>query len=144
MKYLVTYLAAEQSLWETSDAGSNTRDAEHTNVRQIDCEIPKEIADKVRRAWLGMLTGNQRPTRMREEDAARTTDATIAEFSIQVSPSETLHGEIAVEAPNGQKTKTLLDVANTLVDYCKATPADRPAIANKIDHEATALLDQLK
>jgi hypothetical protein len=144
MKYLVTYLAAEHSLWETSDAGGETQDAKHTNVRQIDCEIPKEIADKIRLAWLGMLTGNQRPTRMREEDAARTTDATIAEFSIQVSPSETLYGEIAVEAPTGQKTKALSDLANTLVEYCKAKTTDRSEIGNRIDEESNRLLGLLK
>jgi hypothetical protein len=144
VKYLVTYLAAEQSSWETSDAGKATQHAKHTDVRRIDNEIPKEIADKVRLAWLGMLTGNQSPTSMREEDAARTADATIAEFSIQVSRGDTLYGETVVEAPSGQKTKALLELANTLVEYCKAKGTDQPGIATRIDHQATELLEMLK
>lgn len=144
VKYFVTYAAADQSLWETSDAGRNSEGAEHTKIRLIDCEIPKEIAEKVKQAWLGMLTGNQHPTPMRQEDAARATDATIAEFSIQVSPAQTLYGEIPTQLPAGPRTKALLDLANSLSDYCKAEPAHRPVIASTVDHEATALLDQLK
>jgi hypothetical protein len=144
VKYFVTYAAADQSLWQTSDAGTKPQGAEHIKIRRIDCEIPKEIAEKVKQAWLGMLTGNQHPTPMRQEDAARATDATVAEFSIQVSSAETLYGEIAAELPRGPKTKALLDLANILADYCKAKPTDRSAIASRIDQEATQLLEMLK
>lgn len=143
-EYLVAYVAADQSLWEESDAGKEPEQAEHIHIRQVNCEIPKQIAEKVKQAWFGMLTGNQHPTPMRQEDAARATDATIAEFSIQVPPTKTLYGEIPTQLPSGPRTKALLEVANSLSDYCKAEPTDRPAIASKIDREATALLEQLK
>jgi len=144
MKYFVTYIAPDQSLWETSDAGRNPQNAENANVRRIDCEIPKEIAEKVKQVWLGMLTGNQSPTPMRAEDAARATDATIAEFSIEVPPAETLYGEIPAEVPKGPKTKTLVGLANALTEYCKAKPMDRSAIAGRVDREATRLLEMIK
>jgi len=144
VKYFITYAAADQSLWETSDAGKEPQAAERTKIRRMDCEVQREIAEKVKQAWLGMLTGNQNPTPMRQEDAARATDATVAEFSIQVSPAETLYGEIPVQLPAGPKTKALLDLGNSLAEYCKAEPADRSVVTNKIDHEATALLEQLK
>ena len=143
VKYFVTYLAADQSLWETSDAGKKPEDAERTTIGRIDCEIPKGTAEKMKQAWLGMLTGNQHPIPMRQEDAARATDATVAEFSIQVSPAEILYGEIATQLPSGPKTKAFLELANTLGDYCKAKLTDRPAIASKMI-PATALLEQLK
>jgi hypothetical protein len=144
LKYFVTYAAADQSLWEKSDAGRNSEGAEHTKIRLMDCEIPKEIAEKVKQAWLGMLTGNQHPTPMRQEDAARATDATIAEFSIQVSPAQTLYGEIPTQLPAGPRTKALLDLSKSLSDYCKTEPADRPALASKIDQGAARLLADLK
>ncbi len=144
VEYFVAYVAADQSLWEESEAGKEPEQAEHIHIRHVNCEIPKQIAEKVKQAWLGMLAGNQHPIPMRPEDAARATDATVAEFSIQVSPAETLYGEIPTQLPTGPRTKALLDLGNSLADYCKAEAADRPVIASKIDHEATGLLEQLR
>ena len=91
-----------------------------------------------------MLSGDQHPKPMREEDVGRTTDATVAEFSIQLSHGETLYGEVALELVEGRKTRGLLEVANALIEYCKAIPTDRPAIASQIDRKASRLLDLLK
>ena len=87
-----------------------------------------------------MLSGDQHPRPMREEDAARTTDATIAEFSVQLPRGETLYGEMAIELPKGRKTRALLEVANALIDYCKAKPTNHPAIAGQIDRKVKGLL----
>ena len=145
VKYLVTYIIADRSLWDSSDVGKRPEGAEAAKTRRIDCEIPKEIAEKVRQAWFGMLSGKQRPIPLSADDAAPSTgEGTIAEFSIQPSGGETLYGEVDADFPPGWKTRTLLDIANDLIAYCKATPTDRQPIANKIDQQATALLEQLK
>lgn len=144
VKYFVTYVAADQSLWEITDAGRKPQEADRTNVRRLDCEIPKEIAENVQQAYLGMLTGDQLPIPMREEDVSRVTDATVTEFSIQVSAAETVYGEIPSELPSGPKTKALLGLANALVDYCKAKTTDRSELASRIDREATRLLEMIK
>lgn len=81
---------------------------------------------------------------MREEDAGRATDATIAEFSIQLPHGQTLYGEVPVEVPAGQRTRTLVELGNTLVDYCKAKSTDRTAIATKLEGKATSLLKILE
>jgi hypothetical protein len=145
VKYFVTYIIADRSLWDSSDVGKRPEDGESAKTRRIDCQIPREIAEKVKQVWLGMLSGKQRPTSLSAEEAAPSTgEGTIAEFSIQRSGGETLYGEIDADFPPGWKTRTLLDIANDLIAYCKATPADRPAITSKIDQQATALLEQLK
>jgi hypothetical protein len=92
-----------------------------------------------------MLSGNQRPRPWTEVDATRSTDATVAEFSIQVSHAEILYGEtIDADELLRERTRALMDLARTLVDYSKAKQTDRAAIASKIDRKATRLLEMLK
>jgi hypothetical protein len=144
-KYLVAYIAVDQNLWQVTDAGGKPRRAQGLKTRRIDCEIPQRTAEKVKQAWIGMLSGNQQPKPMREEDVARTTDATVVEFSIQLSPARILYGEtVEVDLLLRRKTRVLVDLAKTLVNYCKAKQTDRAAIALKIDRKATRLLGMLK
>jgi hypothetical protein len=143
-RYFVTYMTADQNLWQTTDAGRHPKAAEAAKIRRVDCEIPASTAYLLRQAWIQMLSGSQRPRPMREEDAARSTDATIAEFSIRLAHGETLYGEFAVELPPGQKTRRLVELGGTLVDYCKANSADRQTIAAKLDRNATRLFEMLK
>jgi hypothetical protein len=143
-KYFATYLIADRSLWQASDVGRRPQEVDEAKTRRIDAQIPKQVAEKLRQVWMGMLSGRHRPRPMREEDAARTTDATVAEFSIQVSDNQVLYGEVDADFPPGSKTRSLLDIANDLIAYCKAEPTDRPAIASKIGQEADRLLAKLK
>ncbi len=70
---------------------------------------------------------------MREEDLVRATgDATIAEFSIQLSGEQALYGELVAELPSGPKTRTLVEIANALADYCQAQPTSRPAATSQM------------
>jgi hypothetical protein len=144
IKYVVTYMVADRNLWQTTDIGRYPQRARAAKTRRIDCEIPKQTAENVKQAWIGMLSGDQHPRPMREEDAARTTDATIAEFSVQLPRGETLYGEMAIELPEGRKTRALLEVANALIDYCKAKPTNHPAIAGQIDRKVKGLLQMLR
>jgi len=145
VKYFVTYIAMNRSLWQATNVGKNPQGAERAKTRRIDCEIPKETALKVRQAWLGMLSGKQSPRPMREEDLVRATgDATIAEFSIQLSGEQALYDELVAELPSGPKTRTLVEIANALADYCKAEPTARPAATSQIDRKVTRLIGLLK
>ena len=144
VKCVVTYIIADQNLWQATDIARQPQRAKGVKTRRIDCEIPKQTAENVNQAWIGMLSGDQHPRPMRPEDAARTTDATIAEFSVQLPRGETLYGEMRVELPEGRKTKALLEVANGLIDYCKAKPANHTAIARQIDRKAKGLLQMLR
>ena len=144
-RYLATYIKAEHSLNELFEPGRDPKEAQAVKTRRSDCEIPKQTAEKVRKVWIGMLSGNQRPRPMGEEDAARATDATVAEFSIQLSHAEILYGEtLDADLLLRERTRMLVDLAKALADYCKGKPSDRPAIATKIDQKATRLLEMLK
>lgn len=143
-QYFATYVVAEDSLNERTEIGRHAWKGNAVKSHRLDCQIPQRTAELVRRAWIGMLSGNQSPRPMRQEDL-RTTDATGAEFSIQLSQGKALYGEVlAIELPPGEKTAMLVGLANTLIDYCKAKAKERPAIAAKIDRTANQLLTQLK
>src|ERR1700730_2431435 len=98
VRYFATYIIADRSLWQVSDVGRRPQRAKGAKTQRIDCEIPREVAEKVRQVWFGMLSGSQRPRAMRAEDAAQSTDATVAEFSIQVA-NNTLYGEVDADFP---------------------------------------------
>lgn len=126
VRYVVTYIVADQNLWQATDIARQPQRAKSVKTRRTDCEISKHTAEKVKQAWIAMLSGDQHPKPMRKEDVGRTTDATIAEFSIQLSQGETPYGKVALELVEGRKTRGLLEVANALIEYCKAT-TDRSA-----------------
>jgi hypothetical protein len=144
-KYFVTYIETDRNVWQATDIGRHPEEAAKVKIRRIDCEIAAPIAALVREAWIQMLSGNQRPRRWTVDDTTRFTDSTVGEFSIQLSHAKVLYGEMSsIDFPAGPKTKMLVDLANTLVNYCKAKPTARPAIARQIDRKATRLLGMLK
>jgi len=50
VKYFVTYITMDRSLWQATNVGKNPQGAERAKTRRIDCEIPKETTLKVRQA----------------------------------------------------------------------------------------------
>ena len=143
-KYVVTYIVGDQNLWQATDIAKQPQRAKGVKTRRTDCEISEQTAEKVKQAWIAMLSVDQHPKPMPKEVVGRATDATVAEFSIQSSHGEALYGEVAVELAEGRKTRGLLEVANALIEYCKATPAERPVIASQIDRKANRVLELLK
>ena len=118
-RYFVTYVTADRSLWQATDAGRHAKEAEPAKIRRVDCEIPSSAAHLAKQAWIQMLSGSQRPRPMRKEDAARSTDATIAEFSIQLAHGKTLYGEFPVELPPGRKARALIELGDILSTIAK-------------------------
>ena len=142
--YFATYVLAGSSLWQNSEIGRYPQRAEAIRVHRIDAKVPKRTAKLLKEAWLQMLSGAQRPRSIREEDV-RSTDSTVAEFSIETSAGKSLQGEVLdIASPPGQKAKALLELANSLIDYCKTEPAKRPSLVSELDRKATSLLALLK
>jgi|ERR1043166_426242 hypothetical protein len=142
-QYFATYIKAEQNLNDLLEPGADRKKAKLVKTRIVTCEMPRHIAEELRQAWIGMLSGKQHPRPMTLQDAVRATDATVGEFSIQL-PNETLYGEVLeAESPLGRKTTALVELANMLIGYCQAEPTHRPAIEHEIDRKATRLLEML-
>jgi hypothetical protein len=144
--YKITYVVAEENIWDATGGGEFPERAKNIKVRRIDAEISDHIAHMLKRIWLAMLQGvrGQFPPAVEEREMIPG-DPTQIEFSLERSNAPPLSGQLNVFLENhGNKVKSLLRVSDDLVSYCKATPNQRFAISGEIDKEATRFLSQLK
>jgi hypothetical protein len=144
--YLVTYVTARDSLWQRTDGGNQPKRAEGLKVLRCDAEIPAKTAELLRSVWHRMLA-QTRPEKPLSASEWRmiSIDGTNTEFSIERPHETPLYGTLNTSLPApGEKTKEFLGLSNALTDYCKARPADRPAISRKIDRKAIQLLQKFK
>jgi hypothetical protein len=138
--YHVTSVEAIDNLWQLTKSMRQPDNARAVATHRMDVEISEAIAEKIKQAWTKMLE-TERPASSSE---VRYVMDGYLDFSIQrPGDSSALYGQIRLPAP-GPKTEALAKISDALWEYCKAAPADRPAIANKIDREATRLLALLK
>lgn len=142
-KYFVTYSEPEDSLWQRTDGGNRPRSAHGLKVQRIDADIPAETAEVLKKVWDRML-GDVRPENGSSSPSGWrmiSVDGTDVEFSIERPNTRPFYGTLNVSLPPpGKKTKQLISLSNALIDYCKATPQKRPAIAERIDRDAKRLL----
>lgn len=144
-RFQLTYLIAADNLWQRTDAGHYPERARSVRVHRIDAEIPQRTAELVSEVWLRMLSGSQQPRQTPPPQRQTiSVEGTIDEFWLEREDGRALFGEIDTSIPPaGPKTKALLNLSRTLVDYCKAEPVKRPAFAAKINMQATELLSRL-
>jgi hypothetical protein len=142
-KYFATYLAADTSLWQTTDEGRYPEKAAGVGVERIDAEIPDRTAEVLKKVWMLMLSGRQAPKRWDHAPEMLFGDATVGEFSIPGSPNKTLYGETPLVPELGSKTKQLVELSDLLVKYCKAKPSQRGGILEQVERQAARLLQTL-
>jgi hypothetical protein len=136
----ITSIEALENLWQRTNSMRDPASVEGVAIRRIDTNIPESTAKRIREIFLRMLQ-NVRPA---APLGAELVMSGYLDFAIQrSSDSPPLEGEILLP-PRGPKTQALVNISDALWEYSKAAPANRPAVARKIDREATALLDQLK
>jgi hypothetical protein len=144
--YFVTYIVAKENIWDRTDGGDSPERANGVNVQRVDAKIPEKTAELIKEVWLRMLEGvhGQFPPQGEEREVVPG-DATLIEFSLQRPHGTALYGQVNVFLEAQRKNvKALMRLSDDLVAYCKAHPANRPAIASKIDDESTRLLAELK
>jgi hypothetical protein len=142
-RYYVAYLEAKENIWDASDGGRLRGRAKNIKVRRVDAEIAETTAQLVKQVWIGMLSGPQSPRKWPLSPEFLYQDATHAEFSIRLA-NKKLYGETPLILSDlGKKTRKLVELADTLADYCKLEASNRPRIAVKIERQATHLLAQL-
>lgn len=145
-RYFVTYVKAEHNLWQRTGMLKHADAARSVKAMRQDAEMPKTTAKLVKDVWVRMLKDVRRypsssqPYMMGGEYVI---GGLGREFSIQQSHHSRLYGRLFRSPAPGTKTEALVKLTDTLVDYCEAAPADRPAIRDKIDREAKRLLTRL-
>jgi len=139
---LVSYVScvqAAENLWQRSKSMHDVANAQAVGIKRVDAEIPSAVAEHIKQVWMRMLRDRRPWKRPRLEFEL----GGYLRFSIQQLHGPALEAELWLPPP-GPKTQALVKISDALWEYCKATPAARPAIASKIDREATALLALLK
>ena len=141
-EYCATSVEAADNLRDWSDAGRVSQRAKDVKVRRIDAPIPAKTAHLVKAVWTHMLAHTQSPTEPRALDLSYM-DATMLEFCLGAQ-ARTRCGDLEWVPTLPKKTHLLSDFAVTLPEYCAARANARPALARKLDTQATALLKLLK
>ncbi len=141
-EYYATSVEPADNLRDWSDAGRLPDRAKGLKVRRIDAPIPAKTAELLKQVWSRMLSGAQRPSGPRVSDFVYM-DATILEFCVG-GQSRSQCGELEWVPTLPKKTHLLSDFAVALPGYCAARVDARPALARKLDRQATALLKMLK
>ena len=142
----VTYIAAEQNLYQRTEAAQHPERARAVKIDRIDGEIPERTAHLLKEVWTRMLTGphGAAPTPPPKKEMI-SIDGTIMEWSLERRGAPPLYGMLDVSLPYpGDRTRLFVKLSNDLYEYCKAAPEKRLALADKINREARQLLAKLE
>jgi len=129
--YWVTVTQSSKSLWEAMQSDSKP---EAVRVERLDAPLPAAVAQTVHDTWVRMLMRVKRAPK--SEGVA--VDSTQEIFSASKSDGSTIQGQSSSES--GAKTKELIGIAFSLIEYCDAPVVKRSEIANKIGKTASKLL----
>ena len=130
--FRVAYAVADRDIWYEREYGSK----EPVPVKRLDVEISQAATLAVCRAWKEMLA---RVKPYDQEPPFIMVDGTDVVFSVD---GVAVQGALPLKG--GKHTETLHKIGKLLIAYCKAGESKRPTIATQIEHEANALVENLK
>jgi|GEM_PF-2640527 len=130
-KLLLTYSVADKSIWSSMPENrqfQKDKKQQRVNITVKTVEFPKPLAAQISQLWKRML----HQTRYEFKDAEGA-DGTTYEFGVWRAYGETW-------SPHERKSPLLLvEIGESLIGYCKAAPADRPAAEKEIENRAALL-----
>jgi hypothetical protein len=132
--YWVTVTQSSKSLWETMQTVSKPK---AVRVERLDAPLPQVVAQTVHDTWVRMLT-RVRPALRSEEEAL--VDSTQEIFAISKSDGSIIEGQTSSRP--GRKTKALIEMAFSLMEYCDKPPALRNRIVKDIQRHAIKVTKQ--
>lgn len=130
--YWVTVTQSSKSLWQATQSGSKP---ETVKVERLDAPLPQVVAQTVHETWVRMLM-EIKPAPKAE---AVMVDSTQEMFSVSKSDGSIIEGQ-ASSRP-GPRTKTLIEIAFSLIEYCDKPPALRNKVASDIQSQAMKLTE---
>ena len=155
-KCYVTSVEPTDNLRDWSEGGKFLNRANRLRVRRTDAELPASTCMTLKEIWTKMLPGHKpsviagkrstnKSTSNNEPETERVyMDATMGEFAIKLASGKTLTGETMLVPDLGKNIESLIEIGDTLIEYCKAPISNRPAIVGRIDARAKKLLSRLK
>ncbi len=132
-QFFLTYSAASKNIWYSMPENNDKKQQQKVSVATTTVEIPEALAVRIQQLWKRMLF----QTRYFETNAA-IADGVTYEFGIWYH-----YGE--AHSPQERKSPLLfIELGESLITYCKAAPAERPAAAKEIENKAAQLEKYLK
>lgn len=127
-KVFLSYSIADKNIWESMPENNDKKKQQKVRVSNSTIEFPKALGTRVHKLWQRLL----RQTHYTEE-GNNVLDGTAYEFATWCVYGETC-------SPQERKSPMLfIELGDSLIAYCKAAPAERPAAAKKIEEKATQL-----
>ena len=140
--YRITYLSAKESIWGLTNGGNDLTEAKAIKVRRVDADIPQSVAELLKDVSTKMLrrARGQTPPPVGEWQTLPI-DTTDVEWALELPHGGALSGQLNKYFPIGPNTQSFLALTTeTLLQYCKANPKERDAIARRIETSARKLL----
>jgi hypothetical protein len=127
-KLLLSHSIGDKSIWYSMPENNDKKKQQKVSISTTTADFPKALGARVHKLWERML----RRTRYPEEPNAGL-DGTTYEFAMWCVYGETW-------SPQERKSPLLfIELGDSLIGYCKATPAERPAAAKTIEDKAAQL-----
>jgi hypothetical protein len=134
-KVFLDYSVAAKQIYGAVQPRNANKKPEDVAVTFTTVEFSKPVALRLFKLWTRMLLRTHYPQHPSE---ILVTDGTFFEFGCTKIGFGTLYGEAYF--PNCGKSPTLLaDLGLALMEYCKAAPAERPAVMKKVETTASQL-----
>lgn len=142
-EYFITLVKSERNIWyqrmyQNMPGTQNDPGASRAPIklRRIDAKFPVNCALAVRQAWIAMLT-RVGPLPPQDGTERVVLDGADFEFS-SVDRGRAVAGYVP-PGMRGKHTSTLRHLGQLLIDYCEASDAQRPHIAEAITNSAHQL-----
>jgi hypothetical protein len=127
-KFFLTYSVANKSIWCSMPENNDKKKQQKVTIAVTTVEFPKPLATRIFQLWRRMLLR----TRYNEQPSVGA-DGTMFEFGIWCVYGETW-------SPTERKSPLLfIELGDSLIAYCKAAPAERPAAAKEVEDKAAQL-----
>ena len=128
-KLFLTYSAASTNIFYAMAENNEKNKQQKVTIAHTTFELPKPLATRIYELWSRMLLRTRFPEGSKEAGD----DGTTYEFGIWCRYGETW-------SPQERKSPLLfVELGESLISYCKATSAERPAAAKEIETRAAEL-----
>lgn len=129
-KVFLTYSIADKSIWHSMPETNKKKEQREVTVSTKTADLPKPLAMRLHKLWGRMLLRTRYPD---PDTSYGGFDGDTYEFAMWCR-----YGEIW--SPSQRQSPLLfVELGNSLIAYCKAAPAERPAASKAIEDKATQL-----
>ena len=130
-KFFLTYSVSDQSIYHSMPENNSNKKQREVSITVTTVELSKPLATRIKQLWERMLLRTGYP--QAGEGDGRGLDGVTFEFA-----TRNVYG--TTWSPHERKSPLLfIELGDSLIAYCKAAPAERPAATKEIENKAEQL-----